>query len=185
MRIGIYVGSFNPPHKGHEQVVDYLLEKNIVDKILMLPTPSYWNKSDLVETKHRIEMLKFYEKENVEVDTKNNDYPYTYQVLNSIQKDYIEDELYLIIGSDNLEKLHEWQNIEDILKHKVIVLKRDEIIKNKNLEKYEENFIYINDFKFIDISSTTIRDNINNEKVRKYLNENVLEYITKNHLYNN
>ena len=63
MKIGIYVGSFNPPHEGHHKVMKYLLEKKIVDKVLLLPTPEYWNKKDLIDIKERINMLKYYEED--------------------------------------------------------------------------------------------------------------------------
>lgn len=183
MRIGVYVGSFNPPHNGHIHVVDYLLANNIVDKVLILPTLSYWDKEDLIDIEKRVEMLKFYEKDKVEVDNTHNKYEYTYQVLNSISLDNLEDELYLIIGSDNLEKLHLWKNIEEILKNKIIVLSRGKIEENENLKGYQEQFIYIDNFDYLDISSTYIRNNINGN-IEGLINEKVLKYIKENHLYN-
>ena len=38
MRIGIYIGSFNPPHLGHKKVIDYLLDNHYVENILIIPT---------------------------------------------------------------------------------------------------------------------------------------------------
>ena len=38
MKLGIYVGSFNPVHNGHLKVINYLLDNNYVDKVLVLPT---------------------------------------------------------------------------------------------------------------------------------------------------
>lgn len=178
MRLGIYVGSFNPPHLGHKKVIDYVLEKDLVDKVLLLPTPNYWNKKDLVPINERIEMLKFYVEENIEVDSTHNNYPYTYEVLNSLHEDYKDDELYLIIGSDNLEKLHEWKHIEEILNYKIIVLKRNQIIKNNNIN--DSNIIYEEDFEFINVSSTEIRNGDS-----KYLHPKVKEYIKRNKLYEN
>ncbi|MBR4693368.1 MAG: nicotinate-nicotinamide nucleotide adenylyltransferase [Bacilli bacterium] len=180
MRLGIYVGSFNPPHEGHHKVMKYLLEKNLVDKVLLLPTPNYWDKTDLVNVNERIEMLKFYEEENIIVDSIHNNYPYTYEVLRSLKKDYPEDELYLVIGSDNLEKFHEWKNIDEILENKVIVLNRGEIIKNKYLENYNNQFIYINDFDYIEVSSTDIRNGNN-----KNIDNNIKKYIEEHNLYEN
>lgn len=179
MKIGIYPGSFNPPHNGHIHVAKYLLENKYVDKILLLPTPNYWDKQNLEKINHRINMLKYYQQENIIIDNKHNNFPYTYQVLNSIKKDYKADSLYLIIGSDNLEKLHLWKNINQILNHKIIVLKRE----NKNItipSKYQNKLIIINDFNHIDISSTQIRKNINN----KYLPKEIQKYIKNNNLYN-
>jgi len=178
MRLGIYIGSFNPPHLGHKKVIDYLLENKYVDKVLIVPTPNYWTKNNLVDIKDRINMLKFYENDIVKVDTIHNNYEYTYQVLESINQDYDKDELYLIIGSDNLESLHKWKNIQEVLKYKIIVLKRKNIIKNKELD--DKNFIYINNYPFLDVSSTEVRKGNYN-----YLDKNIKKYIIDNNLYTN
>ena len=61
MRLGIYVGSFNPVHKGHIKVANYLVDNNYLDMILLLPTPNYWDKQDLAPTKDRLNMLKLFE----------------------------------------------------------------------------------------------------------------------------
>ena len=37
MRLGIYVGSFNPPHEGHHRVMEYVIEKDLVDEVFLLP----------------------------------------------------------------------------------------------------------------------------------------------------
>ncbi len=181
MKLGIYVGSFNPPHKGHLKVVEYLIQNKYVDKVIMLATPNYWNKTSLVDIKKRVEMLKLFENENVIIDDIHNRYPYTYQVLESLEKDYPSDQLYLIIGSDNLEKFHLWKNIEEILKYYIIVLRRGNTDINKYLERFDiSRFIIINDFPFIDISSTEIRENLDNDN----LDAKVLRYIRNNKLYN-
>ena len=178
MKLGIYVGSFNPPHRGHLKVVEYVLNKKLVDKVLILPTPSYWDKKDFVSDYHRINMLKFFEKDNIIIDDIHNKDQYTYQTLNSIKKDYPNDEWFLIIGSDNLLRFHEWKNVNEILKNHVIVLKRDSIIKNEHLKEYDDRFIYCEDFSNEDISSTKIRGNIEVEDIPE-----IKKYIEENHLY--
>lgn len=180
MKLGIYVGSFNPPHDGHMHVVNFLLSNSLVDKVLLLATPNYWNKTNLVSMEDRVNMLNFLVKENIIVDTKHNKYPYTYQVLEAIEKDYPNDELYLILGADNLEKLHLWKNINRILKYKIIVLKRGNINRKKFLKKFNtNNFILVNNFDYINISSTKIRNNINGD----YLDSRVHQYIKEHKLY--
>ena len=69
-------------------------------------------------------MLKFYETNNIIIDTKNNKYEYTYQVLRNIKKEYKNSEIYLIIGNDILENFSKWKNINEILKYNIIVIKR-------------------------------------------------------------
>ena len=178
MKLGIFVGSFNPVHEGHIKVANYLLENNYVDKVLILPTPNYWEKQDLIAMRHRFKMLKYYETDKIIIDNKHNNYPFTYQVLRSLKKDY-KDELYLIIGSDNMPRLHEWRNIDEILQNKIIVLNRNNLDIDKYLDKFDRSkFVVIPDFPFIDVSSTEIRNGQS-----KYLKEEVKQYIKEHHLY--
>ena len=81
MRLGLYVGSFNPVHNGHLKVINYLLDHDLVDKVFVLATPNYWNKQDLACVDDRVAMLKFFENKNIIIDTIHNNYPYTSQVL--------------------------------------------------------------------------------------------------------
>ena len=178
MKIGVYIGSFNPVHKGHIEIAKHLVERNYVDKLLILPTPNYWNKQDLVDINHRVNMLKLLEEENIIVDDTHNNYPFTYEVLNALKKDYKDDELYIIMGVDNLEKLHLWKNVDEIFKYNILLIPRGNT--TCNIKKYpKEKMMLVSDFKGIDISSTQIRKNLNN----KYLDEKVRKYIIKNNLY--
>ena len=176
MRIGVYIGSFNPPHLGHKKVIEFLIKNNYVDKLFIIPTQNYWNKKNIIAKKHRINMLKYYENDKVKIKSIPNKYEYSYQILLKIQNDHPKDTIHLIIGSDNLEKLHEWKNQNELKKYPIIVLKRGEIKKNNKLNGYK--ITYIDDFKNINISSTEIRNGKN-----KYLDLNIKKYIEENNLY--
>ena len=52
MKIGVYVGSFNPVHIGHIKIVNYLLD-NYLDKVIIVPTGNYWEKIDIVNIDYR------------------------------------------------------------------------------------------------------------------------------------
>ncbi|MBQ7140227.1 MAG: nicotinate (nicotinamide) nucleotide adenylyltransferase [Bacilli bacterium] len=183
MKIGVYVGSFNPVHIGHKYVMDYLFDNNYLDKIIVIPTKEYWNKTNLVDIKHRVNMLKFYENEKIIINDYLNDYEYTYEILNVLKRENPNNELYLIIGADNIEKFHLWKNVEEILKHKVIILNRDDIEIDKYVNKFKQkdNFIILKNFEKIDISSTEIRNNIDEKS--KYLDYNIYKYIKSKNLY--
>lgn len=180
MKLGIYMGSFNPPHKGHIDVVNYLINNHYLDKILIVPTLNYWNKQDLINLKDRINMLKFFENDKIMIDTINNQYIYTVELIEELKKQYPNDELYLIIGADNLISFDKWKNYQELLKNKIIVMNRDNIDINKYLDRLgKNNFIVISDYPFINVSSSEIRNNLDNE----YLDSKVLKYIRKNNLY--
>lgn len=188
MRIGVYVGCFNPIHNGHKHVMDYLLKNNILDKILIIPTGDYWEKRNLLDVKYRAEMIKFYENENIIVDVKYSKISDTYKIFKKLNKDYKNNEFHLIMGADNLPKFNLWPNYKEILKNKVIVLQRNEIDIQKYINEYDEkeNFIIIDDFEYINISSSKIRELLNQndfEGASKYMVNQEMEYILQNKLY--
>ena len=186
MKIGVFVGSFNPVHKGHIKIADYLVNNNYVDKLLIIPTGNYWDKKDLINIKDRINMLKHFETDKIIINETLNDLPYTYEVINELKKEFKDDELYLIMGADNIILFDKWMNYKDLLKLNFIIYKRDNVDVKSHLERLnkKDKYIIIDNVKSIDISSTRIREKIkNHENLNKYLDDFVIEYIKKNKLY--
>ena len=187
MKIGIYVGSFNPPHKGHIKITNYLLNK-FLDKIIIIPTGNYWNKNNLISLNDRINMLKYYENEKIIIDTENNNYEFTYQILEKLSNKYQKEDLTLILGADNIINFDKWKNYQELLNYNLIIINRDNIDIEKYLKKLNkyDKYIILNDLPQIEISSTMIRNYIkenNYESLKTLIDENVLQYIKKNNLY--
>jgi nicotinate-nucleotide adenylyltransferase len=183
MKIGVYVGSFNPPHKGHIKIVNHLINNKYVDKILIIPTNNYWNKTNLIDLNHRLNMLKTFENNNIIINNTLNNLEYTYQIINELKKD--NNEYSLIIGSDNIIDFNKWKNYEELLKLEILIINRNNIDTKYYLDKLNKKDKYkIINIKNIDISSTYIRENINNKnKLKNIIDEQVLEYIKKENLY--
>ena len=179
MRLGVYIGSFNPVHNGHINLVNYLLEENYVDRVLIVPTIGYWDKRNLVDINHRINMLKFFENDNILVDINHNNYEFTCELMDSLKEDIVDD-LYLIMGADNIINFDKWKNYQDLLKYNIIIVNRDNINIDDYTKNYNtSNFIICRDYKPLNISSTFIRGNLDD----KYLDKRVYNYIKENNLY--
>ena len=179
MKIGVYVGSFNPVHKGHMKIVEYLLDRKVVDKVLIVPTLGYWDKQNLVDLNHRINMLKIFEKENIKIDTTHNKCTYTCEIMEKLSEE-TNDEYYLILGADNIVQFGKWEYNERLSPYKIIVMNRNKIDINSYIENYEMwDCIVLNDFDCINVSSSEIRKDLNN----KYLDKRVFDYIYANNLY--
>lgn len=192
MKIGVFGGSFNPPHKMHLKIGLELVNKQYVDKVVYVPTGSkYKYKNNLLPDKNRLEMLNILTKnqENLGV----NDYElkdkvvYTCETLAYFKELYPNYQIYFICGADNLSYIDKWKNGEEILNnYKIIVMKRkgEDIEKLlKKFEDYQENIV-VADVEQQDISSTDIRERLKNkEYVLDVLDKNVYEYIRKNKLY--
>lgn len=189
MKIGVYVGSFDPVHKGHLQVIEKLTEK-YVDRILVIPTNSYWDKKLATTLKDRIAMLELCKKTNMTIAKKYSNTSFTYQIFDKLEKDYPEDELYLIIGSDNLKDFSKWKQVNKILKHHIIVVARTKIVLTDVLEETlpHNRFLLLSEFPYIEVSSSLIRKLIKEKDFKSLedkLNPSVIEYIEKHKLYIN
>ena len=187
MKIGIYTGSFNPPQKGHLMIVNHLIN-NYVDKIIIVPTGNYWDKNNLVDIEKRINMLRIFENDNIIIDDKNNNVSYTYELLENIKEEYSNDDLYLILGADNIINFDKWKNYQDILNYNLIIINRDNIDIKYYLKKLnkKDKYIITDDLPLINISSTMVRNAISDnryEGLESLLDERVLKYIQDNNLY--
>ena len=192
MKIGIFGGSFNPPHKMHKEIAIELIKKHYVDKVIFVPTGSkYKYKNNLLSDKVRLNMLELMCKDtnNLEVSDfeLKDDVVYTYDTLNHFKNKYKDDEIYFICGTDNLSYIDKWKRGEYILSNnKILVIKRNTDDINTLLDKYKDykDNIIVTDIKENEISSTKIREMIyNNKRVKNYLDNKVLDYIIRNKLY--
>lgn len=190
MKIGIFGGSFNPPHKMHLDIALNLINKNYLDKVIYIPTGDSYNKKGLINFKDRYKMVELMISDyNILLisDVGNNEnYKYTYQTLDYFKSIYRNDELYFICGTDNLNEFDTWKEYEYILEnYKLLVIKRNDDDIDSILNKYSnylENIIISNIEPNL-LSSTSIRKNINKNEVKKYLDEKVYKYIVDNELY--
>lgn len=190
MRIGIFGGCFNPPHKMHKELALNLVKHNYLDKVIYVPTGNQYNKKGLIDGKDRLEMLKLLTNgyDNLDLsDYEINNISCTYKTLDYFRDFYKTAEIYFICGSDNLEELFTWKSYEYILKnYKLLVIRRGDIDTNSLLEKYGSSNIIITDIENKEISSTMVRELLKNgddREVLNYLDEDILNYIKENNLY--
>lgn len=186
-KIGFFGGCFNPPINTHVNLANNLIEANIVDKVIFVPVGDYYQKQNLVTSIHRYNMLKLacsnyknLEVENIASTHKEKLFAKdTFKLL--YEKYHNNTDIYLIMGSDNFEKMPKWKNYDDIIKkYKFIVLERLKHETTSNLE----NVLYFKNKQIEDISSTAIRNKLKSkEDVSNWINKDVLKYIHENKLY--
>ncbi len=192
MRIGIFGGSFNPPHNMHKDIAKFILDNNFVDKVIFVPTGSkYKYKNNLLPDNIRYDMVKLItdKYENMDVsDYELKDHViYTCDTLNYFKTEYPNDEIYFICGTDNLSYIDAWKNGIYLLEnYKFLIIRRetddyDELVKK--YDKYKDNFICVDGLDMNNLSYNTVRGNINDQKTKDYLDKDVYEYIVNNNLY--
>ena len=192
MKIGVFGGSFNPPHKMHEQIANGLLKKHFVERIIFVPTGNRYPKQELIDGEKRLAMLNIICSKNAKLLVSDfelqKELTYTYQTLEYLQKEYPNDQIYFILGADNLAQLMTWKNHKDLLEH-YHYLVVDRYHQQEKLEAmyqdYKDRIMFVS-VKEKAISSTQIRDWIKQKqfgKVKKELDSDVFDYIVREELY--
>ena len=188
MKIGFFGGTFNPPHKGHERIINYC--SKLFDELLVFPNMISPNKLNYppVDSKHRINMLKLIiENDNVKVDTYeivSELSSYTYYTVKYLLDKYQKCNLFMIIGKDQFLNLDNWYNIDFILKNtRILCFNRTISYDNKDILTSYPNVKTV-DFNFSS-SSSSIRAKIyKNEQIDNSLISNkVKDYIYEHNLY--
>lgn len=190
MRIGVYVGSFNPVHLVHLKIANLFLENNLLDHVIFVPAGDEYEKQGLASGKHRLEMLLLatsseprFSVSDIEVKHRKLS---TFKTLELLNEEWKNDELYLIMGTDNLKEFYWWDYSDELVeKYKIYVLTRGGL-HEEDFPEYRENknVIFIN-FD-TDMSATSVRKDLEEkrfENAKTKIHLDVFDYILKNQLY--
>ena len=195
IRLGIYGGTFNPPHIGHIQAAKAFVDNMKLDRLLVIPTysPPHKEYTSRVTCDDRLQMCRIafskIDKADVsDIEIARGGTSYTYLTLQDLQND--DTELYFLCGTDMILSMDRWKNPDIIFKLANICFIRREndeqntqMINHKCLE-YKEKFnakIYPINAEIIDISSSAIRNG--EADAEKYLTDDIAEYISRKGLY--
>lgn len=193
MRVGIFGGTFNPPHIGHLIVAEFIREEAKLDKIIFIPCaipPHKQNQeylSQIASPHHRLEMVKiairnnpFFEVSDIEI--KRGGVSYTVDTVSYLVDEFPDYTFYLLIGADQFKELHTWKNPDEIVKkvHLLVFNRYGYTIPESKFSQFAD-FITIPN---IDISASAIRNRVRSGKSVKYLVPfEIEEYIYANGLY--
>ena len=199
MKIGIYGGSFDPPHIGHINACKAFFEAYNFDKLFVIPvaTPPHKMLKSKVSTDDRLYMSKLAFEDisnNVEIsdiEIKRQGKSYTADTIRYFKENY-SGEIYFLCGTDMVLTLDMWYKPDYIFENATIVYMRREndpdITKQlaDKIAEYKEKFnakIEMISSKVIEVSSTIVRNTIKEESVKSYLPKKLYDYIVENNLY--
>jgi nicotinate-nucleotide adenylyltransferase len=160
MNIAVFGGSFDPPHIGHEKIVNKCLDTLDIDKLLIVPTfLNPFKTKSYFSAKERFDLLEdiFFDDRIVVYDfeIKQNKPTPTIDTIKYITKTINPDKIYLIIGADNLSTIDLWKDFS-LLKDLVsfVVISRDDIRLKDDIIQFKNIHMDIN------ISSTALRKSL-------------------------
>ncbi|QLY25416.1 nicotinate (nicotinamide) nucleotide adenylyltransferase [Bdellovibrio sp. KM01] len=214
MKIGIFGGSFNPPHMGHINAIQTVAKKMGLNKVHVIPAAQNPLKTPVEgpSAEQRLELTKLAFAQYGETyfvddqELKRGGMSYTIDTIMNLRKTYEASDLYLIVGADKFEELSQWKDYSKILAEtNLVVTTRPGYDMPESLDEmpgYLKPLVADFDFNFIELTTgrsiqfITLRDiEISSSEVRKWLRSGkpveqylplaVETYIKEHKLYRN
>ena len=188
-KVGLFFGTFDPIHVGHERIAKYFLERYF-DEIWFVITPLNPDKinENLTDQSIRLEMSKIFcgdqEKfKSCDIEFNLPKPNYTADTLLELKKKYPDLNFGIIMGEDNLIGLETWKNFNKILEGKIYVYPRiNKHNINANLKDHPS--VIFSDAPVMKISSSEIRRVIvQNGDYQKLVPKQISKHILNNNLY--
>lgn len=184
-RIGIFGGTFDPPHIGHMIIAKEVQQTCRFDEVWFIPTNDPPHKKQVNATaKDRYAMVQEMIQAEptwkvLDIEIKREGPSFTIDTIIDLQKMYPSNHFYFIIGADMVEYLPKWHKIDELIQRiSFICVNRP----NHTLESpYPITEVRV---PLIDISSTMIRDRLMAGRSPHYfLEKHVHEYLKEHQLY--
>ena len=190
--IALYFGSFNPIHKGHIALAEWVVEQGLCDELIFIVSPQNPLKSstELAPEFSRYEMC--------EMACASSRYPnrikvsavefvlekpsYTINTLRYLRSEFgSQMQFSILLGADNIESFDRWREYEEILRdYRLLVYPRE----GYSVEKFAEKITFLSDAPLFDFAATDIRKAIaDDEDFTDKLPSAVAKYIIQNRLY--
>jgi nicotinate-nucleotide adenylyltransferase len=187
-RIGILGGTFDPPHNGHIAIASAALDKLDLQKIIFIPAKIQPFKAGIAVSSvdDRMAMLGLalsdhdkFEISNIEI--KREGISFTVDTLKALRGTYPLDELYLLIGADNVPQIEKWHQADEITRLcKIAAANRPGYRKSGS---FSERILFF-EMTPVDASSTEIRRKVRaGESISAMTPQSVEDYIFSHKLY--
>ena len=197
-RIGVFGGSFDPPHNAHVALARAALAQFDLDVLHVIPTGHAWHKDRALSApEHRLALarLAFVGIERVVVDARELQRAgptYTLDTLKSLQSENSGCQLYLFIGADQFATFAQWHQWREILEIAIICIadRTESALTQIQFDAYAPNNhrFFILKLPLMPISATEIRQAMASgaataEEAKKWVPEAVARYISLHKLY--
>jgi nicotinate-nucleotide adenylyltransferase len=194
LRVGVFGGSFDPPHQAHRQLLAQAVAQLQLDCVHVIPVGQAWHKARaLTASEHRLAMtrLAFADLDKVRVDDREIRRPgpsFTVDTLAELQQEYPQAQLVLIIGGDQARALPSWHRWPEIAQSAIISIAGracapgTEAGLNDPLHKLGR-YIAL-DLPALNLSATDIRERVaTRQGIAHLVPDGVARYIEQHHLY--
>ena len=198
-RIGIYGGTFNPPHIGHMQAAKQAVKALGLSRLFMVPAYAPPHKAVLPEhsptARQRLEMLRIAAAGCPQIavsdmELRREGISYSCETVKAMKAQFPGAELVLLMGTDMFLSFDTWMHPEEIVKNASLGVfyrgdkgEQPAIAKKKAEMEARGVTVYLVRNEVIPISSTQMRRLLAFRCAGEFLPEGVLDYIRENRLY--
>ena len=183
-RIGLYGGTFDPPHIGHLLIAEETRLLLDLDEIWFIVAATPPHKEGTSKTENRVAMVDQATKHNpyfkvCTIELEREGKSYTIDTIRTLKKKYPNEDFYFLLGADMIEYLPKWYKIDELVKEIPLIGVRRSGYCVETAYPVE-----IVDIPMFDVSSTLIRERLfNRQSFLYYIQELVLKYIKEHRLY--
>lgn len=190
LKIGIFGGSFDPPHIGHLLIAEVTRLSLGLDRVYFVPVykPPHKAGNHPATAQDRLTMAKLSVRGNrhlkvSDIELKRGGVSYTIDTVRAFRKQFPGAELFLILGGDSLRQFHRWKSPAGILKEVTLAVYHRPGSPRRTKGVPFSKLTWV-EGPLMDLSSSDIRAMIGKRKSIHYLvREHVRRYITRMHLY--
>jgi nicotinate-nucleotide adenylyltransferase len=201
-RYGIIGGTFDPIHNAHLYIAYEAKEKLNLDEVIFMPAGIQPLKANniITDSKLRYNMVKaaiepFREFSVSSYEIEKDGLSFTHETLEyfkiKVNAKNRDNELFFITGADCLFSMEKWKEVKKIFSLCTLVVfsrggirKSDMLIKKQLIEDKYDGKIIILDLKELEISSTDIRNRVNqNKRIDFFVPSKVVDIIYEKRLY--
>lgn len=169
MRLGVFGGTFDPPHVGHLIVASDAFDVLRLDRLLFIPSAQPPHKSGVHATpEQRLALTRaaIADDDRFEVDAlelQRTGASYTADTLRILRNRYPDAELFLLVGADAAREMHTWHQPEVVADlARVAVMSRE-----GDDEDFGDGLMPVRVTR-IDVSSTDIRERVRDGRSIRY-----------------
>lgn len=191
MKIGVFGGAFDPPHTGHLIIAEGVRDTLNLDQILFIPysTGPHRPGGPVADPRHRLKMLELSVADHEafildDREVRRGGLSYMVETLHSLRDELTDCDLYLIVGSDQLEIFQDWREWKTVLELcTVTVIERPGFQVKGEPAELMDNMVKVQ-LPLLLLSSTMIRERVQSGRSIRYLvPDAVAGYIQENRLY--
>ncbi len=205
-RIAVLGGTFDPPHRGHIELAERVIQMELCDEVMFIPcgNPPHKNGEVLTASPDRLAMLRLAIGDNPafsysDIELQREDKKsYTFDTMQILSKTFPDYQLFFLMGMDCLRDLHKWHRASELVQQFNFIIyprpgirapEKYELLPHfgvLNTEKLKKSIVAGEDLPMWDISSSELRQACRRGgDLSAWVSPPVWNYICEHHLYQN